>query len=390
MRRTVRSPEPALRVLVIGPIPPPIHGVSQATAWLLESPIVPRETLIHLDTSDRRTVENLGRLDLQNVLVGLRSVLRMAWLCARERPSLIYYTLSQNTLALLRDAALARVARLFRIDAVVQLAGSRYLDIAESEGVAGRLVRRALRRAALVLVLGQNQVQPVLGLTRHDRVGVAPIGLPPPTIETALEPHSDPCCFLYLGIVTLPKGVLVALEALAEAAGTRRGLRAVFAGPWSSLEERDLILGTVKSLGLSDCVDFPGVVVGDQKEALFREADVYLLPSFGEGQPLSIIEAMAHRIPVVSTRVGAVPDAVVDGETGILVEPGDSRALAAVIERLIDNPELRVQLGAAGRLRFLEHFTLARSHEILLDHFTRSAAASRQRNNRFPPGRGVD
>jgi len=67
---------------------------------------------------------------------------------------------------------------------------------------------------------------------------------------------------------------------------------------------------------------------------------------------------------------------VIDGETGILVEPGDSVALATAIERLIDNPVLRIKLGEAGERRFLERFTLAHSHEVLWDHFLRVAGMS--------------
>ena len=90
--------------------------------------------------------------------------------------------------------------------------------------------------------------------------------------------------------------------------------------------------------------------------ALFAAADVFVLPTSGDTMGLAIIEAMAAGLPVVSTRVGAVPEVVDDGATGILVRPGDVPALADALKRLAANPELRREMGAAGRRRAGELF----------------------------------
>jgi glycosyltransferase involved in cell wall biosynthesis len=361
---------------VVGPTPPPVHGVSQTVAWLLESPTLSeRLHVLHLDTSDRRSAENLGRVDLRNVLIGLKNVFAMLRLCARERPCLIYCTLSQNTPALLRDSFLMAVAQAFKARSVVQLAGSRYLGIVAAGGLAGRLVRRALEKASLVLVLGQSQVRSMVDATGHQRVGVAPNGLPFQGVKPAREVRSGPCSFLTLGSLTANKGLFASLDALAELMGSGRECRATFAGSWPSPEQREQVLATVQRLGLSDRVEFPGVVQGDEKQALFEQAAVYLLPSFGEGQPVSILEAMAYGLPVLSTRVGAIPDTVIDGETGILVQPGDKAALVAAMVSMIDDPGLRTRMGKAGATRCSKEFTLAHSHEMLRDHLLRVAEA---------------
>lgn len=367
-RRTLEDTD-SLRVVVVGPTPPPVHGVAQVMGWLLESPTIPKQMLLHLDTSDRRSLKNLGRADLVNVLLGLRSVGRMVSLCVSKKPSLAYYTLSQSALGLVRDELVAAVARFFGLGVVVQLAGSRYGTIVDSGNLAGRLIARAIGKASLVLVLGNSQVEDVVRIAHHERVNVAPNGLPPLAGDYAPEAADGTCCFLYLGALQSAKGVIVALDALAEASGGGRDCCAVFAGAWADPSERELILQRVEDLGIGSLVEFPGVVGGNRKEELFGRADVYLLPSFGEGQPVSILEAMARGLPVVSTRVGAVPDTVVDGETGILVEPGDSHGLAMALEQLIDDAELRTKLGAAGKARFSDQFALARTHEVLLGHF---------------------
>ena len=94
--------------------------------------------------------------------------------------------------------------------------------------------------------------------------------------------------------------------------------------------------------------------------------DIFALPSVNEGLPIALLEAMNFGIPVVATKVGGVPEAVIDGVTGILVEPGDPRSLATAINRLLDDQKFASRIGGAGRKRLLEHFTdikMARGYE---------------------------
>ena len=90
--------------------------------------------------------------------------------------------------------------------------------------------------------------------------------------------------------------------------------------------------------------------------AMLREADALVLPSWIEGLPLVVLEAMAHGKPVVASAVGGTPEAVVDGETGLLVPARDVPALEAALARLVDDVDLRARLGKAGRERVEAHF----------------------------------
>ena len=90
--------------------------------------------------------------------------------------------------------------------------------------------------------------------------------------------------------------------------------------------------------------------------ALYRNANMFVLPSLGETFGLSIMEAMAMHLPVVTTNIGAIPELVVDGETGILVPPNSPKALNDAIQRLQKDPDLRVRMGKAGRKRVEQLF----------------------------------
>jgi glycosyltransferase involved in cell wall biosynthesis len=135
-----------------------------------------------------------------------------------------------------------------------------------------------------------------------------------------------------------------------------RGLRYVFCGEGAERAalERD-------TLGLWDAVRIAGFQP-DMAPA-FAAADVVAMPSLQEGLGVAALEAMAAARPVIASRVGGLAEAVVDGETGLLVPPGDAVALGTAIARLAKDAALRRELGAAGRARVLARYTSAQMAE---------------------------
>jgi glycosyltransferase involved in cell wall biosynthesis len=109
-------------------------------------------------------------------------------------------------------------------------------------------------------------------------------------------------------------------------------------------------------LGLRDRLHLLGL--RDDIETLLRAADVFVQPSRSEGLPLAVLEAMAVGLPVVASRVGGIPEAVRDGETGVLVPPSQPAALAEELRKLLESPERRLELARAGRRRVREAFSL--------------------------------
>jgi glycosyltransferase involved in cell wall biosynthesis len=107
--------------------------------------------------------------------------------------------------------------------------------------------------------------------------------------------------------------------------------------------------------GLQDRLTFLGRV--DDSAAFLAACDIVVMPSLSEGMPLVPMEAMALGKPVVATAVGGAPEVVVDGETGLLVPPGDGVALAGAIDALLRDADARTRMGSAGRARADQHFS---------------------------------
>jgi len=174
--------------------------------------------------------------------------------------------------------------------------------------------------------------------------------------------------------LTPSKGVVRLIEAVASL-----GARGVFcdlriAGDGPQRPELERLAGT---LGLSGQVSFLGLI--EDMPRFYQSLDVFVLPSIGpEAQPLTILEAMATGLPVVSTNVPAIPEVVLDGITGNLVTADDSEALADALVPIVQSHPLRLRYGAAARLRAKEAFSATRMIDKVVGIYSHIASSQNQ------------
>ncbi len=124
----------------------------------------------------------------------------------------------------------------------------------------------------------------------------------------------------------------------------------------------DLVESMLPSEHLGRCV-IEGWVTGREKSRRLAQADLFVLPTHGEGMPIAILEAMAAGLPIVATDVAGIPDMVRHEQEGLLIPPGDVPALAAAVMRLLDSPDLREAMGRRGAERVAEEYDLPRGVE---------------------------
>lgn len=173
------------------------------------------------------------------------------------------------------------------------------------------------------------------------------------------------------------KDIGTLVRAIAGIAGRWPALHLVVIG--TGARRQDLVALAAES-GIADRVHFPGYLANDPN--LHQLFDVSVLCSVREGFPNTLVEAMAAGRPIVATSVGGIPDAVRDGDNGLLVPPSDPRALGAALERLLGDPALRARLGSAGRERAEREFRTAHVIPRLERVYDRLAGDSVHRSSR--------
>jgi glycosyltransferase involved in cell wall biosynthesis len=156
-----------------------------------------------------------------------------------------------------------------------------------------------------------------------------------------------------VGSLVRNKGHHVLLEAMRRVSSELPEMRLVIAGGGP---ERAALEDQIGRAGLAGRVTLAGVV--ERVEALLARADIFVLPSvYREGLSLALLEAMSFGLPVIASRIGGIPEVVVDGTTGILVPPGDSASLAAAVRRLANDPQEGARMGRRGRARIARVFS---------------------------------
>ena len=121
-------------------------------------------------------------------------------------------------------------------------------------------------------------------------------------------------------------------------------------------EMRNGLIQLAKSLSIADQINFIGPIPHQHVPLLLRQTDIFAMPSNSESFGVAAVEAQAMGIPVVATNVGGIPEVVIHGVTGILVDPKNEQQLADAIMTLIENPELRMKIGKAGRQHVLDKY----------------------------------
>lgn len=176
----------------------------------------------------------------------------------------------------------------------------------------------------------------------------------------------DPVQVLAVGRLSHEKGHLMLLAAVAEL--RRRSLFAQFTfvgdGPLRGRLEAE-----AKRLEIEDLVTFTGAAGQDEMPAFFARADIFCQPSFAEGIPVVLMEAMAVGLPVVSTSVAGIPELVGHGRTGLLLPPGRPDLLADALSRLVASADLRIAMGRAGRAIVEQNFDVVACAGQIADLF---------------------
>lgn len=352
------------RLIVIGPLPPPIHGVTVSTSLVLASPALREHfEVLHLDTSDHRSGTNVGRWDLMNIWAALRAICRLAALL-RGPKGIVYLPLSQSTPGFCRDSLFVLLSHAAGWRVAVHLRGGEFRSYFDASTAPWqRWIRLTLRRVASAAVMGESLRSIFDGLVDDNRIAVVPNGTPEPR---PVNVRRDENHVLFLSNLRRRKGIVESVRAALLVRERHPSARFTFAGNWESGElERELRTYAQDADG---SIRFTPGVQGAAKDGLLASASVLLFPpTQSEGHPRVVLEALAAGVPVVTTNRGAIGEIVVDGESGYVIDDSEPAALADRILRLLRDESLRERLSQAARTRYLSHFTQDRADRRLAD-----------------------
>jgi len=403
-----------VRVLMIGPLPPPVGGMATVVSHLADAfagegevpgagtgcrpgSVAGLDAGLKLGTAcgtpqvDLRVLNNVkttatGRSLAQGIGAQLRLLWRLASACLGWRPHIVHiHTCSRFTFW--RNAVDVLLARLLLRSVVLHIHGAQFhLFLSSLSKSQAWLARRVFGLSSRLVVLGDGWKRLLDAWTDPAKVVVVPNGA---LVQPLVQPGATgPFRIICLANYEARKGQADLLRAAARLSlGTanrgsepgsvsnpeagpattpvRRALRLELYGFEAEPGQRQALLDLAAELGIADCVQVPGPITGPEKDQRLRTAHCFCLPSYDEGLPMSMLESMALGLPTVVTRVGSIPEAIADGEQGLIFEPGDINALTVHLQTLIGDPARAAAIGNAGRERLITSFSLERSAALL-------------------------
>jgi glycosyltransferase involved in cell wall biosynthesis len=349
-------------LVVVGPLPPPYHGVTISTSLVLANARLHEVFDVrHVDTSDARSGENIGRWDRTNVVIATRALIRL-WRETSGRKGLVYLPLSQSAAGFIRDSLLIQIAARRGWKVAAHLRGSEFRTFYEaSPRIFRKWTRATFRHVSSTAVMGQSLRSIFEGLVPSGRIVVVPNGTPEPAVDGAVRDETTVLC---LSNLRRRKGIVEAVEAACLVTREHDRARFLFVGAWED-ESLARELGERTSVA-NGRIQFKDPVVGADKDRLLSSVGIVLFPPIEpEGQPRVVLEALAAGTPVVTTDRGAIAETIVDGQTGFVLPDPDPTAIADRILLLLRDADLRRRMGNAARARYLEHFTQEQADRIL-------------------------
>jgi glycosyltransferase involved in cell wall biosynthesis len=349
----------ANKILFLLHVPPPVHGSSVIGMQIKNSIKINEEfDCRYVDLGTSTSIDEIGKggfVKLFRFAAIWFSVLR---LLITFRPKLCYFAITAKGPAFYKDASIALLFKIFGVKLVYHF---------HNKGVSSRqdkwldnLLYRIIFKNEAVILLSKHLYPDIQKYVSKERIHFCPNGIPDVSGSNSvlvLKEDKTIVNILFLSNLIESKGVFVLLDACKILNNKQAPFHCTFVGGIGDVNEEQFN-DEVQKLDIENHVAYLGKKFGIEKRSEFEKADIFILPTINDCFPLVLLEAMQHSLPIISTFEGGIPDIVEDEVTGFLVQQKDAMTLANKLEILINNPEMRLQMGVAGREKYEKEFTL--------------------------------
>lgn len=355
------------RILFVLHLPPPVHGAAMVGKCIHDSERVNRAFSCHyVNLTTAQSLEDIGKGGLKKLKAFARKLLEIRRAVKNTRPEAVYVTPNSAGGPFYKDFVVVQLCKWWSKRKVILHFHNKGVSTRQDRWVDDRLYRWFFRHAEVIL-LGKPLYEDVKRYVKEEQVHYCPNGIPDSGYVYAERTNEVPH-ILWLTNIMLTKGLMEYLDALAIL--KKQGVRfeADFVGGATVEVSEAQFKTALRERRLEDCTHYAGKKYGQEKEAFFCRADLFVLPSYTEAFPLTILEAMQHGLPVVATNVGGVSIAVEQGVNGLLVggyKPimslayrPDAQELADNLKILLTDKGLRTKMGLAGLKKYKSNLTL--------------------------------
>ncbi|ALC82638.1 MULTISPECIES: glycosyltransferase family 4 protein [Bacillus] len=349
-------------IIIIGPIPPPIHGESVALKQIIESKNFKSKYKLKVINTNRAVIHQVGKFSFRKILQDVIIIIKTFLNLINRKKHALYVSISQTKLGLFRDLILIQLGNQFASKTIIHLHGNNLGNILDSlSPFQMKFVKKVLGKVTTGIVLGEKLKSNYRGLVRNVQIvanGVDLNFISDKDIDEAksLKTNSK-INIVYLSNLMKEKGYIELVKAVTELIDEGYSINLTLAGAIHDEKDYFVMKKFIEKHGFDNSIRYIGIVTNLKKKKLLLDSDLMILPSnyAVEGQPISIIEGMAAGLPIISTQRGCIEDLI--NSNGILLEEGSSTLIKESIVSIINDPEKMNLYSQASRQHYLTNFS---------------------------------
>lgn len=376
-----------VRVLFVGPYPPPYAGPENAMKTLLESCVKETFSISFLKTNVRKDNASKGRFDFSMVASFFVFMGNLFRSLAKHRPALVYYFVTATRLGWIgRDIWCIFVSKVFGAKVVIHMRAGHFKDNYKAmDGLSRGLIRFACKRVDRALVQADCLSSQFEGLVEPSKIHTLYNAVDTNVYNNNDVHEYDAQKVLFMGHLSFAKGYCDLIRVIPAVVNNNPEVLFQFAGT-PIIQERNVFFNQATGERIhytdpqkvyAECLqgrlekhhEYLGVLHGEEKIKALRNCAVFVLPSYSEGFSMAVLEALAIGKPIVCTPVGALKEVIRDGVNGLLVPPGDIASLETAISKLLGDPKLRARMALENQRYVEDHFSQDAIGSKLSEHF---------------------
>ncbi len=346
------------KILFVLHLPPPVHGAAMVGKYIHDSKLInERFECRYINLTTASSLEDIGKTSLSKLKAFVRLIRHVRKQVKEYKPQLVYITPNAKGGAFYKD---------FIVVEMLKHMGCRVVAHYHNKGVRTRqdkwldnLLYKRYFMGIKVILLGKSLYKDVEKYVKWEDVYICPNGIPVSSSPLPEKKQNPIPRLLFLSNLLESKGVFVLLDALKILKDKGYSFICDFVGGETAEIDAARFDHEVEKRGLNELVVYQGRKYGEEKEEFLNRTDVFVFPTYYHNETFGLVnlEAMYHKVPVVATDEGGVPDVVVDGENGLISERKNPLSLANCIERLLNDESLRRKMGEDGYKKLLKSFT---------------------------------
>jgi glycosyltransferase involved in cell wall biosynthesis len=361
------------KILYFIQLPPPVHGVSLINEFIYNNERLNKhfsKELIKIDFSN--SIGDLKKVSIKKAFVYLRLIYRVINRLIVFKPKYIYFTIVPTGSGFIKDLPFVFIFKLLRVRTILHFHGKGIEEASKS--IYLKVIYNWVLKNNIVIHLSRNLMLREfknLKLENTD-IYIAENGVKNQPLHSSNRKDKEEIIILFLSNLHPSKGLFVLLESfllLRTPKNKRLKLQLIGCMPNYKIENK---INEYKAK-CNNAIELVGPKYDSDKYLYLTNADIFILPTLNDAFPLVILEAMQAKLPIISTYQGAIPEILVDNESGFLVVENDVNELTRRTQLLVDNEQLRYKLSKNAYSRYLEKYTLDRFENTMAGIFNQLA-----------------